>query len=252
MKILYYECSAGISGDMNLGALLDLGIEEEYLRSELLKVNLSGYTLSTAREKSYGIEGTRCIVDLTKKREPHHHTHFREIREMIDKSALSADVKDLALSVFTEIAEAEAKIHGKSVDSVAFHEVGAVDSIVDIVGAAICISALNPDRIISTPPELGSGFVKCAHGTLPVPVPAVLEILQGVPVTSGNFSCETTTPTGAAFLKAAVSEFRNRIAFTPLRTGYGLGTRKLPVPNVLRVTMGEMEPQEEELTGRSS
>ena len=231
---------------MNLGALLDLGVDENLLRSELSKLDVSGYSLEIKKEAKQGIQGTRCLVNCKEQHGHHHHTHFREIRESIEKSSLSREVKTLAVSIFTEIAEAEGKVHGKPAEEVAFHEVGAVDSIIDIVGAAICIYALKPDKIIATPPELGSGTVTCAHGTLAVPAPAVLEILKGIPVTLGNLPCETTTPTGAGILKAGVGQFVETLSFTPIKTGYGLGSRDLPIPNVLRVTLGNMKPEASE------
>ena len=153
---------------------------------------------------------------------------------------MSAKVKSISLNIFTRIAEAEGKIHGHKTDDVHFHEVGAVDSIVDIVGAAVCLDYLHPDRIISSPVEVGGGFVRCAHGILPVPAPATVEILQGIPVKSGAVPFETTTPTGAAILAATVDTFTEELYFTPQKIGYGIGHRDTDIPNVLRAYLGEM------------
>ncbi len=153
---------------------------------------------------------------------------------------MSAKVKDISLDIFTKIAEAEGKIHGHKADDVHFHEVGAVDSIVDIVGAAVCLTWLRPDRIISSPLQVGGGFVRCAHGILPVPAPATIEILRGIPVKSGAVPFEATTPTGAAILAATVDTFTEELDFTPQKIGYGIGHRDTDIPNVLRAYLGEM------------
>jgi uncharacterized protein (TIGR00299 family) protein len=253
MKILYYDCFAGISGDMNLGALIDLGVESEYLTDELRKLKLDGYELRITEQQRKGITGTRVEVIIGEEspprghehehsHEPEHHVHrnLHDIENIVNGSSLSEKVKAMSLKIFRLIAEAEAKIHGKSVDEVHFHEVGAIDSIVDIVGAAICIDRLSPDRIISSPVEMGGGFVRCAHGTFPVPAPATLEILKGKPMKLGATSFEMTTPTGAAILAALTDEFTETLSFAPASTGYGIGSRDTEIPNVLRVCLGEV------------
>ena len=239
MKTLYYDCFAGISGDMHLGALLDAGVEEEYLRDELTRLNVKGWELTVRKESKKGIQGTRAEVTVKEHLSHRQHTRFREIREIIEGSTLTPGIKEMSLRIFSVIAEAEAKVHGKPVEDVVFHEVGAVDSIIDIVGAAVCIHRLGPDRIVVSPVQLGSGFVQCAHGTLPVPAPAVVEILRGVPVLTGAVPFEATTPTGAAIIRAAADEFTGSVAFTPEKTGYGIGFRDGDIPNVLRVIIGE-------------
>jgi pyridinium-3,5-bisthiocarboxylic acid mononucleotide nickel chelatase len=240
LKILYYDCFAGISGDMNLGALIDLGVEPELLRTELAKLNIGRYRFSIERGVRKGISGTRIDVIVPSEHSSGHgHTTFKDIRRLIEESDLSGRVKAISLAIFMKLAEAEAKIHGHALDDVAFHEVGAVDSIVDIVGAAICLDILSVDRIFSSPVQLGGGFVKCAHGTLPVPAPATVEILKGIPIKMGLVPFETTTPTGAAILAATVDQFIERLDFTPATIGYGLGHRDTEVPNVLRVLIGE-------------
>ena len=245
MKILYYDCFAGISGDMNLGAMIDLGVDRDYLLGELKKLHIGSYEIAIHQDKRRGITGTRVDV-LVGHAEPsgHGHAHeartFRDIAAMIQASGLSGAVKDISLDIFTRIARAEGKIHGHAVDDVHFHEVGAVDSIVDIVGAAICLDHLKVDKVLASPVQVGGGFVKCAHGMLPVPAPATVEILRGIPVKSGLVPFETTTPTGAAILAATVADFMEAVAFTPQKIGYGIGHRDTEVPNVLRLILGEM------------
>ena len=269
MKILYYDCFCGISGDMNLGALLDLGLDEVHLRCELEKLGLEdAYELQIRRDQKQGIGGVRVDVVLTEdggaghkhdhetahphigetggSHEHHHHHHnehrtFRDIEQLIGSSALSPAVKEHSRKIFRKIAEAEGKVHQKDLYEVHFHEVGAVDSIVDIVGAAIAMDYFKADQIICSTVQLGGGFVHCAHGTIPVPAPATVEILQGIPVKAGIVPFETTTPTGAAILAASVSEFTDQPSFVIDRTGYGIGHRDLEIPNVLRVYLGHTE-----------
>ncbi|WP_020611837.1 nickel pincer cofactor biosynthesis protein LarC, partial [Sediminispirochaeta bajacaliforniensis] len=171
----------------------------------------------------------------------HHHSHttWKEIRSLIESSSIPEGAKKRAIDIFSRIAEAEAQVHGKSVEDVAFHEVGAVDSIIDIVGAAVCLDILAPERITSSPIELGGGTVECAHGILPVPAPATQLLCKGLPVKTGGFDHEMTTPTGAAILASCVDEFIANGSFTEIRTGYGIGTRKLKKPNILRVSWRE-------------
>lgn len=157
---------------------------------------------------------------------------------------MSRQVKDRSMLMFRYIAEAEAKVHGTTVDRIHFHEVGAVDSIVDIVGAAVCLEYLKVDKILSSPVELGGGFVKCAHGTMPVPAPATMEILRNIPVTTGRVDKETTTPTGAAILAANVDEFTGQAKLQVTKVGYGIGHRELSIPNILRVYLGTMEQEQ--------
>lgn len=280
MRILYYDCFAGISGDMHLGAMIDLGVDPELLKKELKKLNIEEeYELVIKDGMKNGISGTKVDVVLThddnhKHTHDHDHNHdhnhdhdhdhthdhthdhdhahdaghhhhhdrnYKIIKAMIEDSELSQAVKELSIKMFYEVAVAEAKVHGKSVEEVHFHEVGAVDSIIDVVGSAICIDALNVDKIMSSSVELGGGFVMCDHGKIPVPAPATTEILKGVPVRTGLVQKEMTTPTGAAILKATVEEYTESHGMTIEKTGYGLGTRTLEVPNVLRVYIGTQE-----------
>lgn len=325
MKILYYDCFCGISGDMNLAALLDLGVPKEYLLKEISKLKLdSEYEIKIEKAVKHGITGTRVDVILKlhnhKHMEEHqhkpensiqcshthennalhnhthehnhihnscedvnhehahkvsdnhnhqhnhvhdnlnldHHNHehshlheenhshhehnhrnLQDIENIINSSELNDKVKELSLHMFMKVAEAEAKVHGKSLYEVHFHEVGAIDSIVDMVGAAICLDYLHVDKIMASPVQVGGGFVKCAHGLMPVPAPATVEILKNIPINTGIVQFETTTPTGAAILAANVKEFTPKINFIISKTAYGIGHRDLEIPNVLRVYLGE-------------
>lgn len=238
MRVLCYDCFSGISGDMNLGAMLDLGIEESYLKSELDKLNLRGWEIKVEKAQRHGIHGTKVTVKQTM--HEHAHRHLSDIEKIIDGSSLGGDVKELSMKIFRKIAVAEAKVHGIPVEEVHFHEVGAIDSIVDITGAAICFAALKPDAVFVSEIELGSGFVKCDHGNLPVPAPATAEIVKGMPVRTGGVGFEATTPTGAAILSALGTEFGSTQAVKITRTGYGVGHKEHPdIPNLLRVSLGE-------------
>ena len=247
--ILYYDCFAGISGDMNLAALVDLGVDRKYLVDELKKLGLQGYELVFKSDIRRGISGTRADVNIKERTDhshsvlqiqPHVHAHehrgFSDIRTLIENSAISDFAKKNSIAIFQKLAEAEGKIHNLPVDKVQFHEVGAVDSIVDIVGATICIDFLKPVKIIASRIELGSGMVKCAHGTYPVPAPATLEVLKGIPVKSGTVPFEATTPTGAAILATIVDEFVENPNFIVEKTNYGIGHKDSDIPNVLRVS----------------
>lgn len=275
-RVLYYDCSAGISGDMHLGAMVDLGVPPDHLEAELRKLDLAGWRLRFTRDSRKGIGGTRAdvlldgepdpivgrVVDvapppsasqvgdlayrpvaklhapLVPGHEPHEHRNHRDIVALIERSALAAGTKRRALAIFARLAEAEAKIHGMPVAEVGFHEVGAVDSIVDIVAAAIALEWLKPDRVLVSTIELGGGFVKCAHGRLAVPAPATADLLRGAPTRLGTVPFEATTPTGAAILVASATEFTDRTDFTIERIGYGIGHKDGPIPNLLRVFFG--------------
>ncbi len=244
MKILYYDCFSGISGDMNLGALLDLGVDKKYLLKELGKLSIGSYKLKVYNDKRGGITGTKVdvIVPTYKKLSSNAgliKRTFRDITKTIKQSNLSANVKKISLDIFSRLARAEAKIHGHKIENVHFHEVGAIDSIVDIVGAAICLDSLKVDKVISSPIEVGSGIIHCSHGTLPVPAPATAEILKGIPIKTGLVPFEATTPTGAAIIAATASSFTDKIDFTLQKIGYGLGGKDSPVPNLLRLLLGE-------------
>jgi uncharacterized protein (TIGR00299 family) protein len=240
MKIISYDCFSGISGDMNLGAMIDLGIEKAYLIQELDKLNLKGWELIVQKDQRHGISGTKVTVKQT--RHEHAHRHLSDIEKIIFDSNLDDSTKDLSRKIFMKIAMAEAHVHGIPVEKIHFHEVGAIDSIIDIVGAAICYNALKVDAVHVSTVELGSGFVKCDHGRLPVPAPATLEIIRGIPVKKGGVDFEATTPTGAAILSALGTDFRSDISIKIDKTAYGVGQKDhSEVPNLLRVLIGETE-----------
>ncbi len=245
MKLLYLDCFAGISGDMFLGALIDLGVPETLVRDELAKLSLRGYQISTRRVVKQNISATKfdCLEEIAVHhplKAPYEHRGYTEISKMIESSGLSSAVRDRAQRTFRRIGEAEAKIHGIPLEKVHFHEVGAVDSIVDIVGACVAVESLGVREIHALPPRLGSGFVETAHGRFPVPAPATLELLKGIPTQSSSDPVELVTPTGAALLAEFCTRFGPMPAMSIEKIGYGAGTRDLEkAPNVLRVVLGE-------------
>ncbi len=260
MKALYLDCASGISGNMFLGACLQLGVPEKYLRQELDKLRLPHeYDLRISDVSKNGIGAAYVDVKLLREFEPekiqqegtnirrlprqihsHEHRTFADIREIINAAEFSAAVKNTALKIFEVIAQAEGKVHQMTADEVHFHEVGAVDSIVDIVGCAICLDYLEVAKIFVGKVNVGSGYVKCAHGLMAVPAPATAELLQGFKTYSYGAEKELTTPTGAAIIKA-LAEYRADLPedFTSEKIGYGAGTLDLPIPNVLRIYFGE-------------
>ena len=238
MKCLYFDCFAGISGDMTLGALLDLGVPLAYLKEGLKKLNLDGYQISVATTRRMGIAGKKFQVKL----DTHGHSHrsYRTIEALIRKSTLNSRIKDTSCTIFNRLARAEAHVHRQKIAAVHFHEVGAVDSIVDIVGSAICADYLEVEIFSSSALPLGAGFVTCEHGTFPVPAPATLELLKGVPVYASDVTGELVTPTGAAIVTALVKTFGAPSPMTIASVGYGAGSRDIPgMPNMLRLMLGE-------------
>lgn len=246
MKILYFDCFSGASGDMILGALVAAGASLSAIKAELAKLPLSGYDLQTAQVAKNGIAATSLKVIVQEDQQPHR--HYAEIKEMLAASPLSPPVKQLSLAVFARLAEAEAKIHGQPLELVHFHEVGAVDSIVDIVGAAAALAELKADHIYASALHTGCGTVRCAHGELPVPAPATLELLKGIPIYNRGIEGELLTPTGAAIL-ATVADFSPPPSYTVQNIGYGAGTKDLPIANVLRVIVGETESSSSYIQG---
>lgn len=280
---------------MNLGAMIDLGVDKDFLISQLKKLNLEGWEISVERDQRHGITGTKATVhelhchehnhehenhhehhchEHSHEHEDHHehthhhhiglddhkdhihdhvhthehdheehhhhvHRHLSDIKKIILESGLSEKEKELSLKMFRNVAEAEAKVHGTDIEEVHFHEVGAIDSIVDIVGAAICFNALDVDAVHVSPVELGGGFVKCAHGILPVPAPATTEIIKGIPVKRDGVNFEATTPTGATIVKTLGTSFGKSPNMSIEKTGYGIGQKENPdKPNILRVFLG--------------
>ncbi len=249
-KILYLECPTGISGDMCMAALIDLGVDLAMIRRELKKLPVKGYTLRTTTEKRHAISGTRFKV-LTKK-EKHHRT-FKDIKKLIDDSTLSAEVKKLSTKIFKNLAIAEGKVHAVSHLKVHFHEVGAVDSIVDIVGVAIAITSLGIDKVYTSPIPLGSGWVDTDHGRLPIPAPATLEVIKGIPTVPSPITMELTTPTGAVIIKTLACGHGMAPAMTVEAIGYGLGGKDFrELPNAMRALMGtapNTSPTKQKTTG---
>jgi len=240
-KILYIDCPMGISGDMFLGALVDLGVDLKFILRELKKlpVDRGEINVRTAKESRHSITATSFRVRL---KETHSHRAFREIKRLIKGSKLSAGVKNLSLAIFKTIAEAEGRIHGIKPDRVHFHEIGAMDSIIDIVGSAAAVESLGADTVLSSPVPLGTGWAKTMHGTIPVPAPATLEILKDVPVARNDAPFELTTPTGAAIVKTLASAFGPIPEMVIKATGYGAGKKDFAgAANILRVITGETE-----------
>lgn len=291
-KILYFDCASGISGDMTLGALLDLGADEQQFLRELEKLHLEGYHIAIEETEKNGIRAkhvTVCVDGVPEISEnvslheyghihgevhthelghmhgetdthdeghmhgevhthEHSHTHdhahphrnFADIRQIIGQSGLNENVKDLALRIFGRVAAAEAKVHGKSIEEVHFHEVGAVDSIIDIVGCAILIDMIKPDAVCASVLHEGNGFVRCQHGLLSVPVPATSEVLAaaGAPLMQIDIEGELVTPTGAAIIAELAETFGTMPQMRIEKIGWGAGTKNLSIPNVLRVYAG--------------
>ncbi len=234
--IAYMDCFSGISGDMTLGAFIDLGVPAAWLESELKRIPLNGFQLETSRIRRMGLTASDVYVriddDLTAR-------NYRDIRSLIENSPFSDHVKCSSLNIFKAIALAEAEIHGCDLDHVHFHEVGGVDAIVDIIGAALCIEHLDIKRIVASEIPLGRGFVTCSHGRIPVPAPATLAILKGIPVYGTGVEKELVTPTGAAIVASLAESFGKAPPMAIEKTGYGAGKRELPDrPNLLRIVLG--------------
>lgn len=238
MKTLYFDAFSGVSGDMILGALVDAGVPLEEIKKGLSLLNLKGYRISAEEVKRNGLKGTKVNVDIDEEEKPHR--HYSDIKLIIENSGLSNDVKNKALAIFKKIGVAEAKVHNVDIEKVHFHEVGAIDAIVDIVGASIGISILAPDRIVSSPINTGSGTVKCAHGVMPIPAPATAEMLIGVPAYSSGIEMELATPTGVAILTALADSFSPLPNMNVSRVGYGAGAKDFKgQANLLRIVVGE-------------
>ena len=232
----YFDCFSGISGDMALGALIDLGAPVDWLQNELSRLPLDGFRLAITPLMRNGIRATSVRVEIE---DSGHSRDYKKIKSLLEKSPLSDDTKATSLTIFEKLALAEAQIHGCTPDEVHFHEVGGVDAIVDIVGTALCLEKLGIDKVVSSKIPLGSGFVDCRHGKLPVPAPATIEILKGVPVYGGEVASELVTPTGAAIITSLAKSFGPLPPMRVERTGYGAGQRELPDrPNLLRIITG--------------
>jgi len=241
LKIAYFDCFSGISGDMTLAALLDAGMPLSRLRAELEKLNLEGYKLSSTRTSKCGIAARKVDIKIAKSA-THGHRGYSGIVKLIRRSGLADPVKQKALDIFDIIARAESRVHNTDIDKVHFHEVGAVDSIVDICGAAVGLDYFCIDKVCSSAINTGSGSVVTAHGTLPVPAPATALILRGAPTYAEGPTGELTTPTGAAILKATVSKFGLQPLMRASKVGHGAGSQNFADrPNILRVFIGETD-----------
>jgi uncharacterized protein (TIGR00299 family) protein len=235
-RIAYLDCFSGISGNMMLGALLDAGLELERLETELGRLPISGYKLKVETVKRHGLSGTHVEVEVS---EHGVERHLHHVEEIIENSGLPEEVQQHGLATFHRLAQAEAKVHGAPVESIHFHEVGAMDAIVDVMGAAIGLWSLGIEKVYASPVHVGRGTVKCAHGVLPVPAPATLELLQGVPIYGRDVDAELVTPTGAAILTIMAETFGAAPPMQVTHIGYGAGSRELPIPNLLRISIGE-------------
>jgi uncharacterized protein (TIGR00299 family) protein len=236
MRVAHFDCFSGISGDMTLGALIDAGVDAEAVRAAISSLGLP-ITLKVEKVRKGGFAATYVQVEAP---DEHKHRHLHHVEEILNRGSLSAKQRELALRIFRRVAEAEAAVHGLPIEKVHFHEVGALDSIADIAGAAVALDLLGVERFTSRSVPTGCGTVKCAHGIMPVPAPGTAELLKGVPLAPSKIEAELTTPTGAAILTAVVREWTEAPAMTVERVGHGAGTRNLPEqPNILRVFVGE-------------
>ena len=240
MRVCYLDCFSGISGNMVLGALIDIGLPKSILLEEVAKLGVEPFDIEVKRNERMRIYGTNVKVRLREGDGPQR--SYREIKRMIEESPLDQPVKDRSLDIFHRLAAAEAKIHGEKIDEVHFHEIGALDSIVDVVGTAVGVNHLAIERVFASRIPVGSGFVHGQHGRLPVPAPATLEILKGIPIYSSSLNEELVTPTGAAILTSLSGDFGNIPEMRIERVGYGVGDRVFEeIPNVLRIILGEGE-----------
>ena len=245
--IAYFDCFAGVAGDMVLGAMNDAGLPLNYLKRELRKLPLHGYEIKTVIERRGALGGVNLTVAIDEKKfckhsRSHHHASLSSIKKMIKSSRLSARVKKTAIEIFETLGKAEAHVHRTKIDDVHFHEVGAVDSIVDIVGAAIGFEYFDFDEIFASPLPVARGWINCQHGRIPLPAPASLEILKGVPLVKSPVKAELVTPTGAAILKTVVKSFGENPIRVIETIGFGHGDRNFKeMPNTLRLITGEGE-----------
>lgn len=238
MKAAYFECFSGIAGDMILGALIDLGASLNFLKNEIQRLGLSGYHIDVKKIKKNNIIASDVYITC-KENQPHR--SFEDISHLIDDSDLDTDIKECSIEIFLKLAQAESKVHNIEVKKVHFHEVGSVDSIIDIVGSVIGLKELKINEIYSSPLPLGSGFVVCQHGTIPVPAPATVELLKGIPTYALDSGHEMVTPTGVAIITAVCSYFGDMPPMDIEKIGYGAGKIKSTYPGVLKVVIGKIK-----------
>jgi len=238
MKTLYLDCFAGIAGDMMLGALLDAGADLEFVKDGLSSLAVNGYTLEVGQGNTHGIAATYVRIHNTERQS---HRHLSDIIELLNKGDFPEAVRTQAVKVFHRLAEAEAKVHGVPLDQIHFHEVGAIDSICDIMGSLLALHSLKVQRVVCSPIPLSSGTVQCEHGLIPVPAPATMELLKGVPTRQTDVKGELVTPTGAVLATTVADCFESIPAMVIERIGYGMGSKDHGFPNVLRAIIGETE-----------
>lgn len=245
MKVLYLDCSiSGISGDMTLASLIDLGADIKVIENQLRSFPIEPFSVEVTQVVKKGISSKKLDVKLDPEAKPVGHRHYSAIKNMIESSSLTDRAKDWAIRIFEPIAVAESKIHGVTMEKVHFHEVGAVDSIVDAVGVAIALDQLNVDKVFSSPVLVGSGSINIDHGRYPIPAPATLEMLVGIPIKTTNVYGELTTPTGSGILKGIVEAYGPIPSMVIERIGYGAGTKDFDThPNVLRSILGSLTEQ---------
>jgi len=243
MRAAYFDCFSGISGDMVLGALVDLGWPVKNLERELDKLDLFGYRIEAKKVAKRGIFSTQIKIRATEEKKER---TLEDILSILDKSKLEEKVKERSRAIFTKLASVEAKIHGKDVQKIHFHELGGLDTIIDVVGAVAGVNYLGIEKVYSSPLPLGKGFVKCSHGILPLPAPATLELLKEVPVYGSDIEAELVTPTGAAIISSLAENFGQMPPMKIEHIGYGAGQRDLPIPNLLRVSIGVIKKAYEE------
>ena len=286
MKVLYFDCSSGICGNMTLGALTEIIGDEEYIVNEVKKLNVDGYKIEISKKDSHGVKGTYVNVIVDGKdeyghvhhlheehehhhehkhehqhehmhnhhgheheHEPHHeHRNLHDVYEIIDNSSLDEKTKNLAKEIFLKVAKAESKVHGKPLEEVHFHEVGAIDSIIDIVGTAILINKINPDIIYSSVVNEGYGFIECAHGKMSVPVPATSEIFasENVRFRQIDVDTELVTPTGAAIISTLAEDYRTIPEMRLEKVGFGAGFKDIGYSNLLKVYYGDTDDRKKE------
>jgi len=244
MVVAYFDCFSGICGDMILGALLDLGLDSNILQKELKKLDISGYNIHVKKVESHSLAGSDIEIIVKEKQ---HQRNLHDISKILDESTLDQDIKTRSKQIFLKLARAESKVHNTTVETIHFHEIGAVDSIIDIVGSVIGIKKLDISTIFCSPLPLGKGFIECNHGILPVPAPATVELLKNVPIYQTDRKQELVTPTGAAIITTLTQSFGDMPNMKITKIGYGAGKTKSQYPNLLRVFIGELEKKEKGL-----
>ena len=245
MKIAYFDCFSGISGDMIIGALIDLGLDVNFLEKELKKLRLNKYKIEAKKIIKNGIAATK--FDVIENKHNHEERYLKEINQMIENSKFDDEIKNKIKKIFHRIATAEAKIHNKPIDKIHFHEIGAIDTIIDAAGSVIGLKKLGIERIHCSKLNVGTGFVEFSHGKFPIPAPATAEILKDTPVYHNNVEAELVTPTGAAIITTLALKFGEMPSMKVEKIGYGAGTKDLEHPNVLRVFLGELNKEDNEI-----